>query len=115
MLGDLVEHDFSLAAETPMALGQSIGTIEGFKAVSEIFGVAMGIFAGGNSALNIDPTLLDSDPYDQGWLYEVRGEPDPSAMGAKIYTTLLDAQIDRILESSHGDEGGDACPIPGTS
>ena len=81
MLGDLVEYNFSLVAGDAMTLGQSIGSVEGFKAPG-LYGVASGALAGGNAALDEDPTLVDTDPYDRGWLYEVRGQPDPGAVNA---------------------------------
>lgn len=110
ILGDLVELDFAVAVDDPVELGQSIGSIEGFKAVSDLYSVASGAFAGSNAALDDDPTLLDSDPYDRGWLYEVRGAPDPQSMTAAQYTALLDANIDRMLEQAHSDEGNGTCP-----
>ena len=89
MLGDLVEEDFSIGINKPVALGQSIGVVEGFKAVAEVYCVATGVFAGRNAALNQDPTLVDLDPYDRGWLYEVHGESDPNAIDARGYAALL--------------------------
>jgi glycine cleavage system H protein len=110
MLGDLVEHDFSVAVDEPLALGQAIGHVEGFKAVSDVFSVATGRFAGGNPALNDDPMLVDSDPYDRGWLYEIQGEPDPGLLDAAGYVRLLDTIIDRLLATSDYTEGDDSCP-----
>jgi glycine cleavage system H protein len=110
MLGDLVEINFSLATGDPLALGQTIGSIEGFKAISDLFGVAAGSFAGGNPALQDDPTLVDCDPYDQGWLYEVRGEPDPVAVDAHGYAAVLDSIIDKLQEASATRDGEENCP-----
>jgi glycine cleavage system H protein len=110
MLGDLVEIDFSLAAAEPLALGQTIGSIEGFKAISDLIGAASGSFAGSNPALQDDPTLMDSDPYDRGWLYEVRGEPDSAAVDARGYAAVLDAIIDRLQQASATSDGEENCP-----
>ena len=109
MLGDLVEYHLSLVHGDAMTLGQSIGSVEGFKAVADLYGVASGVFAGGNAALDDDPTLVDADPYDRGWLYEVRGEPDPGAVDAHGYAKLLDAVIDQLLKKSDSQEGNDTC------
>ena len=109
MLGDLVEYDFSLVNGDSMTLGQAIGSVEGFKAVADLYGVASGVFAGGNPALGDDPALVDSDPYDGGWLYEVCGEPDPGVVNAHGYAALLDSSIDRLLRKSDHQEGDDAC------
>jgi hypothetical protein len=44
-------------------------------------------------------------PYDEGWLYQVTGEPDSRAMDVEGYRALLDATIDRILEKQRQGEG----------
>jgi glycine cleavage system H lipoate-binding protein len=59
--------------------------------------VAAGEFVAENAALRGDITLLDSDPYEQGWLYQVRGQPEPSAVDARAYTEVLNAAIDAML------------------
>src|SRR5262245_40877535 len=48
MLGDYVESQFTVAVGESVTVGQPIGSIEGFKAVSEIYCVAAGVFAGAN-------------------------------------------------------------------
>lgn len=109
MLGDLVEYDFSLTGGDTISLGQSIGSVEGFKAVADLYGVASGVFAGGNAALCDDPTLVDSDPYDRGWLYEVSGAPDPRAVDVHGYAAHLDSIIDQLLRKSGSPRGDDTC------
>ncbi len=97
MLGDFVELRFDVVAGETLEVGQTIGCIEGFKAVSDIYSVAEGEFAGSNGDLERDPTLLDRDPYDAGWLYRVRGRPADSAVDVQGYIALLDATVDRML------------------
>jgi len=113
MLGDLVEYGFHPQAGDQVEVGRSIGWIEGFKAVSDIFCPVTGEFVQTNPALERDTTLLDNDPYDAGWLYEVRGELEPARLDVDGYVHLLDATIDRMLSETN--DGGDACPVPGTS
>ena len=97
MLGDLVELDFSLALGDPIEVGRQIGWVEGFKAVSDVYAVANGTFAGVNPALSSDITLLESEPYGAGWLYAVDGEPEPDGLDVQAYVNVLDATIDRML------------------
>ena len=92
-----------------IALGQAIGSVEGFKAVADLYGAASGVFVGENKFLAGDPTLVDTDPYDQGWLYEVEGRPDPGAVDARGYTAVLDSIIDQMPRKTDFPEGGDAC------
>ena len=101
MLGDVVEFGFSVRGGETVAVGQSAGWIEGFKAVSDIYCVAAGEFLGANPALDSDITLIDSKPYGGGWLYEVAGAPDPEAVDVKGYVAILDATIDKMIESRH--------------
>ena len=82
-----------------MQLGQPIGTIEGFKAVSDIYAVASGCFGGANTALDADITLVESAPYCDGWLYAVDGSADAASLGVDEYVHVLDATIDRMLAS----------------
>lgn len=101
MLGDLVEYEFSVAAGDAVAVGQEVGSIEGFKAVTSIFSVAEGEFLGAGEELGWDITAVESDPYGRGWLYRVRGRPDPASVDVHGYIAILDATIDRLLESRH--------------
>jgi glycine cleavage system H protein len=96
MLGDLVEHGWEAAPGDRLDLGETVGWIEAFKATTDVFAVGTGEFAGGNPALEADPTLFDKDPYGAGWLYEFRGAPDPNTVDAEGYTALLDLAIDKI-------------------
>ena len=105
MLGDLVECVLALEPGAPVQLGQPIGTIEGFKAVSDIYAVASGRFGGANRALDADITLVESAPYDQGWLYAVEGSADPDSVDVDEYVHVLDATIDRMLESRREGDG----------
>jgi len=103
MLGEIVEYEFSVKAGEPVAIGQSIGWVEGFKAVSDIYSVVAGEFLGSNPALNQDITLVDYDPYNNGWLYRVRGVADPSSFDVHGYIAALDGTIDKMLHSRHAE------------
>jgi len=98
MLGELVDVQFERAAGSTVQPGDILGTVEGFKAISDIYCVGSGAFAGGNPGLAASLAELVESPYDQGWLYEFNGEPDPRAMDVDGYRALLDATIDRMLE-----------------
>ena len=96
MLGDVVDIGFDAAAGATVALGDAIGWFEGFKARSDLYTVVGGTFAGGNPELDADIDVIDRDRYGRGWLYQVRGRPDPEACDAAGYARLLDATIDRM-------------------
>jgi len=104
MLGDLVDCGFEPKPDAPVASGQIIGWIEGFKAISDIYCVLEGTFSSANPRLKDDITVITTDPYVTGWLYEVRGQPDAKCVDVHAYRTLLDQTIDRILEKQKSDE-----------
>jgi glycine cleavage system H protein len=85
--------------------GQSIGHVEGFKAASDVLCVMKGAFAGGNSYLSEDACIVRSDPYEQGWLYAVKGEPEEGSLDVHGYIELLDGTIKRMAETTHVEPG----------
>jgi len=101
MLGDIVEYDFLVKQGDQIKLGQEIGSIEGFKALTALYSPAAGEFLGIGEDLSSDITLVESDPYGRGWLYRIKGEPDPASLDVRGYVKILDATIDRLLESRH--------------
>jgi glycine cleavage system H protein len=98
MLGEMVDHGFELDEGANVALGQIVGWVEGFKAISDLFCIATGQFRGGNSALRENVKLVSKDPYAAGWLYQVTGTPDPNCVDVEAYRAILDKTIDRMLE-----------------
>src|SRR4051794_28835345 len=54
MLGDLVEHAFEPKIGDPVTVGQTIGWVEGFKAITDLYCVLTGQFLGPNPALKTD-------------------------------------------------------------
>ena len=104
MLGELVEAEFPLALGSAVEPGQAIGTVEGFKAASDVFCVMSGTFQGSNTILDDDACIVRSDPYIDGWLYTVQGEPEPESVDIHGYIDLLEATINRMQEEEHQEE-----------
>jgi glycine cleavage system H protein len=104
MLGEMVDHGFEVEPGTEVQIGQVIGWVEGFKAISDLYCVAHGIFKGANRALKEKITLVSKEPYAKGWLYEVEGTPDPKCLDVHAYRDLLDKTIDRILAQQKGEQ-----------
>ncbi len=48
------------------------GTIEAVKAVSELFSPSAGEIVDVNSRLDQEPALVNSSPYDDGWMVKMR-------------------------------------------
>jgi len=75
-LGDLVFLDLPEVGST-IATGETCGEVESTKTVSELFPPVSGTVTAVNTAAVDDPSLVTSDPYGGGWLFEVR----PAAAG----------------------------------
>lgn len=106
MLGELVEMKLEVAAGDEVTAGQHLGSVEGFKAVSDLFCVADGTFCGANPSLTAEACLTHSSPYQDGWLYEVDGLPEAGTLDVHEYIALLQETIDR-LQASRYDGGGE--------
>lgn len=89
-LGDVVFVEPPAVGST-VGAGDTCGEIESTKSVSEVYSPVSGTVTAVNSALTDDPALLNSDPYGDGWIYEMRPD-DPSAVAG-----LLDAAAYRAL------------------
>lgn len=96
MLGELVDAEFSVKQDEAIEPGQEIGWVEGFKATSDVFSVMTGAFAGKNPHLDVDACIVRSDPYRDGWLYAVRGEPEEESFDVHGYIDLLQETIGRM-------------------
>ena len=104
MLGEMVDHGFEVEPGAAVQPGKIVGWIEGFKAISDLFCIAEGQFAGGNPALQQKINLISKDPYGAGWVYLVQGRPDPKCVDVHAYRAILDKTIDKILEKQKGEE-----------
>jgi glycine cleavage system H protein len=103
MLGELVELIVEVEPGAAVAGGARLGTVEGFKAVSDLFCVVDGTFEVANPALGAEGCLTHSDPYGAGWLYAVRGTPASGHLDVHGYIDVLTATIDRLQASRYGD------------
>lgn len=105
MLGEIVDHQFEKRAGDAIASGEIIGSVEGFKAITDLYCIGNGKFAGGNPALAQDISLISEKPYAEGWLFAMEGEPDARCVDLESYRKMLDTTIDRILETQKGEDG----------
>jgi glycine cleavage system H protein len=69
-LGDIV---FASLPEvgTEIEAGSPVGELESTKSVSDIYAPVSGKVVARNDALDASPELVNSDPYGEGWLFEV--------------------------------------------
>jgi glycine cleavage system H protein len=75
-LGDVVFVELPQVG-TQLEAGDELGSIESVKAVSELFAPVGGEVVEINERLAEKPELINTDPYGDGWLIEVKlAEPD---------------------------------------
>jgi len=55
--------------------GEVVGNIESVKAVSEIFTPVSGEVVEVNRALEEEPELVNTEPYDNGWIIKLQIDP----------------------------------------
>ena len=92
-LGDVVFVQLpEVGAE--VGAGDAVGEVESTKSVSEVYSPLAGTVVAVNQAGVDSPELLNSDPYGEGWLFELQLS-DPAAvdslLGAGDYRKLTDA------------------------
>jgi len=83
-LGDIVYLSLP-AVGTSLTAGQTCGEVESTKSVSDIYAPLDGVVKVINDAAVAEPSVINSSPYEAGWLMELE------VPSASIAETLLDA------------------------
>lgn len=84
-LGDIVYVEIETQGET-VEHGEVFGTVEAVKTVSDLFMPLSGVIEEVNEALQSEPELVNSDPYDKGWMIRIR------LQNTSDFDSLLSAQ-----------------------
>ncbi|HET6698988.1 MAG TPA: glycine cleavage system protein GcvH [Nocardioidaceae bacterium] len=69
-LGDIVYVSLPEVGEQ-VESGGTVGELESTKSVSDVYAPLAGTVVARNDALDGTPELVNSDPYGEGWLFEV--------------------------------------------
>ena len=86
-LGDIVFVSLPAVGDSVSA-GDACGELESTKSVSDVFSPVPGVVTAVNALLESNPETVNSDPYGDGWLFELDLED-----GADT-EDLLDAETD---------------------
>lgn len=76
LLQDVYFLDWSVDAETRLRERQQLGSIESSKAESDLYAPVAGTLTRFNPTLLSDPSMINVDPYGEGWLLEIAGPGD---------------------------------------
>ena len=90
-LGDVVYVSLPAVGDT-VAAGDTCGEVESTKSVSDLYAPVSGEVTAINGALDATPELVNSDPYGEGWMYEIRpadAEAADSLLDVDTYTAQL--------------------------
>jgi glycine cleavage system H protein len=94
-LGDVVFVQLPSVGET-VGAGTAVGEVESTKSVSDIYAPVSGTVVAVNESLEASPELINSGPYQAGWMIDVRLADDAEGVPGD----LLDAAAYRELTGS---------------
>ncbi len=90
-LGDVVYVSLPAVGDS-LAAGDACGEVESTKSVSDIYAPVAGEVTAVNEALDGTPELVNTDPYGEGWMFEVRLE-DASVLDGLMNATDYQASL----------------------
>ena len=104
LLGD-VRH-IGWCVEPPVAVerGRTIGFVEASKATSDLYAPLSGRLVQTNASVLTDPTLINTNLYDDGWLVTIAGDDD-GLLSAEQYLAHVEATwplAQRLLKGQAG-------------
>ncbi|WP_371479462.1 glycine cleavage system protein GcvH [Kitasatospora sp. NBC_00315] len=87
-LGDIVYVQLPEVGDAVTA-GETCGELESTKSVSDLYSPATGEVTEVNQAVIDEPALVNSAPFEGGWLFKVRLDGEPAdLLSADEYTAL---------------------------
>ena len=87
-LGDVVFVELPDEGDTFDA-GESFGTVESVKAVSDLYTPVGGEVTDVNSALEDAPENINEDPYGEGWIVKVRTSEQADLLSPEEYEKVV--------------------------
>lgn len=94
LLGDMVFVDLPEVGSAVSA-GDDCAVAESVKAASDIYAPISGKIVAINDELEGSPELLNSDPYQDGWLFKIEASDESeiaALLDAAAYQALLDSE-----------------------
>jgi glycine cleavage system H protein len=90
-LGDIVYVQLPELG-TSVTAGSAVGELESTKSVSDVYAPVTGEVVARNEALDATPELVNTDPYGEGWLFEIAAPEDADrseVLDAAAYEKLV--------------------------
>ncbi|EAS43424.1 glycine cleavage system protein GcvH [Photobacterium profundum] len=92
LLGDMVFIDVP-DVDSDTEVGEDCAVAESVKAASDIYAPLTGVVVAVNEELSDSPELVNSDPYGDGWLFQIKAEDDgefDDLLDPEGYQSLID-------------------------
>ncbi|MDP8925611.1 MAG: glycine cleavage system protein GcvH [Actinomycetota bacterium] len=90
-LGDVVFVELPEKG-TSFSAGDSFGTVESVKAVSDLYAPVGGEVVEVNETLNDSPELINEEPYGGGWMIRLRISESGDLLSAEEYEKLVEEE-----------------------
>jgi glycine cleavage system H protein len=90
-LGDVVFVELPEEGATFDA-GESFGTVESVKAVSDLYAPVGGEVVEVNSALEDAPENINEDPYGEGWIVKLRTTDEADLLSPEEYEKVVEEE-----------------------
>ena len=90
-LGDVVFVELPDEGDTFEA-GESFGTVESVKAVSDLYAPVGGEVVEVNSALEDAPEKINEDPYGEGWIVKLRTSGEADLLSPEEYERVVEEE-----------------------
>ena len=87
-LGDIIFVELPSKLDEYTA-GDTIGTIEAVKTVADIYAPLAGLIEEVNERLEDEPELINTSPYDEGWIVKIKKSNLPELLSASQYKDLI--------------------------
>ncbi len=90
-LGDVVFVELPEEGAT-VAAGESFGTVESVKAVSDLYAPVGGEVVEVNSSLEDAPEKINDDPYGEGWIVKLRTSEEADLLSPEEYEKVVEEE-----------------------
>jgi glycine cleavage system H protein len=94
MLGDIVFIELPEVG-TQLRAGEEFGVVESVKAASDLYCPITGEIVAVNDELSSNPSLINTDPYQEGWIIKIKPEDVAECdelMDSEEYSESVEAQ-----------------------
>lgn len=90
-LGDVVFVELPEEGDS-LDSGDTFGTVESVKAVSDLYAPVGGEVVEVNGALNDSPEQINEDPYGEGWILKIRTSEEADLLSPEEYEKVVEEE-----------------------